>query len=288
MAGLGPILTAIVTPFDDDLAVDEDAFVELMHHLCAHGSDGVVVAATTGEAPTLTYEEHVRLVELAVQRAPRGRDDRRQHRLQRHAPRVRDDRGRDGARRRRRALGDAVLQPAHRAAGSCATTPRSRARPTSPSSSTTSRRARRSTSPTTCSPSSRRSSASTTSSRPTTTTSRRSTACGSLRGQRRHARRTCSTSARPAASSWRATSSAPRCAGWSTSPSTGARSTTVCSDLFGALAVTTNPIPVKAALNLLGHRVGGLRLPLVEADEDERDVVRAVLERHGLLAGAGA
>ena len=37
-------------------------------------------------------------------------------------------------------------------------------------------------------------------------------------------------------------------------------------DLYAGLAVTTNPIPVKAALNLLGHDVGGLRLPLVEAD----------------------
>ena len=36
---------------------------------------------------------------------------------------------------------------------------------------------------------------------------------------------------------------------------------------YEALAVTTNPIPLKAALNLLGHDVGGLRLPLVEADE---------------------
>jgi len=47
--------------------------------------------------------------------------------------------------------------------------------------------------------------------------------------------------------------------------------------------VTTNPIPVKAALNLLGHRVGGLRLPLVEADEREASTIRAMLERYGLL-----
>ena len=40
--------------------------------------------------------------------------------------------------------------------------------------------------------------------------------------------------------------------------------------MIEALAVTTNPIPLKAALNLLGHEVGGLRLPLVEAtDEDD-------------------
>jgi 4-hydroxy-tetrahydrodipicolinate synthase len=54
------------------------------------------------------------------------------------------------------------------------------------------------------------------------------------------------------------------------------------------MGVTTNPIPVKAALNMLGHRVGGLRLPLVEADEDEQAAVRLVLERHGLLQTAGA
>jgi 4-hydroxy-tetrahydrodipicolinate synthase len=51
-----------------------------------------------------------------------------------------------------------------------------------------------------------------------------------------------------------------------------------------ALAVTTNPIPVKAALNLLGHEVGGLRLPLLAATDDETEVVREALEQAGLLA----
>jgi 4-hydroxy-tetrahydrodipicolinate synthase len=55
-----------------------------------------------------------------------------------------------------------------------------------------------------------------------------------------------------------------------------------------ALAVTTNPIPVKAALAMLGHEVGGLRLPLVEATDDEKAVVREALERAGVLAGAPA
>ena len=58
--------------------------------------------------------------------------------------------------------------------------------------------------------------------------------------------------------------------------------------VFDAMAVTTNPLPVKAALNMLGHRVGGLRRPLLEADEDEQAAVRTVLERHGLLQTAGA
>ncbi|MBD0282015.1 MAG: 4-hydroxy-tetrahydrodipicolinate synthase [Thermoleophilaceae bacterium] len=55
-------------------------------------------------------------------------------------------------------------------------------------------------------------------------------------------------------------------------------------DLYKALTVTTNPIPVKAALNLVGHEVGGLRLPLVDADEAETAVIREALERHNLLA----
>ena len=54
-----------------------------------------------------------------------------------------------------------------------------------------------------------------------------------------------------------------------------------------ALAVTTNPIPVKAALAMLGHDVGGLRLPLVEASDEERSVVRA-LEQARVLTVARA
>ena len=56
------------------------------------------------------------------------------------------------------------------------------------------------------------------------------------------------------------------------------------SDLYEALSVTTNPIPIKAAMNLAGHDVGGLRLPLVEATEEEKAVIRTALERHQLLA----
>jgi 4-hydroxy-tetrahydrodipicolinate synthase len=53
-------------------------------------------------------------------------------------------------------------------------------------------------------------------------------------------------------------------------------------ELYGALFVTASPAPVKAALTLLGHQVGGLRLPLVECDEDEVAVVRGALEAVGL------
>ena len=54
------------------------------------------------------------------------------------------------------------------------------------------------------------------------------------------------------------------------------------------LRVVVNPISIKAALNLLGHEVGGLRLPLVEASPDELAQVRSCLERLGLLAAAPA
>jgi 4-hydroxy-tetrahydrodipicolinate synthase len=63
---LGAILTAMVTPFDAEGGFDEASTVRLMHHLADHGSDGVVVAGTTGEATTLSDEEHERLVRLAV------------------------------------------------------------------------------------------------------------------------------------------------------------------------------------------------------------------------------
>ena len=58
--------------------------------------------------------------------------------------------------------------------------------------------------------------------------------------------------------------------------------------VYELLKVQTNPIAIKAALNLLGHDVGGLRLPLVEADEGEVARVRDCLERLGVLSAAAA
>lgn len=71
-ANLGGILTAMVTPFDESFALDEEAAVRLMHHLLEHGSDGLVVCGTTGEAATLSDEEHLRMIELAVTEAKRA------------------------------------------------------------------------------------------------------------------------------------------------------------------------------------------------------------------------
>jgi 4-hydroxy-tetrahydrodipicolinate synthase len=63
---LGAILTAMVTPFDADGRVDEAGAAALMHHLVEHGSDGLVICGTTGEASTLSDEEHLGMIELAV------------------------------------------------------------------------------------------------------------------------------------------------------------------------------------------------------------------------------
>ena len=75
MAGrFGAVLTAMVTPFREDLSLDVDGAQELTRWLLEHGSDGLVVAGTTGEGATLSDEEKSRLwratVEAAGGRAP--------------------------------------------------------------------------------------------------------------------------------------------------------------------------------------------------------------------------
>jgi 4-hydroxy-tetrahydrodipicolinate synthase len=72
MSSLGTLLTAIVTPFDEQGNVNDDAFVALMNHLAENGSDGFVVAGTTGEASTMTDAEQLGLIELAVNERPAG------------------------------------------------------------------------------------------------------------------------------------------------------------------------------------------------------------------------
>jgi 4-hydroxy-tetrahydrodipicolinate synthase len=64
---LGEVLTAIVTPFKADGAVDYDAFRALAEHLVEHGSDGLVVTGTTGEAPTLSDDERQELYRVAIE-----------------------------------------------------------------------------------------------------------------------------------------------------------------------------------------------------------------------------
>jgi len=286
VAGLGAILTAIVTPFDDDLNVDEQAFVDLMHHLAAHGSDGLVVCGTTGEASTLSDEEHLRVVELALQERPDGisitagvgSNDTR------HAVHLTE---------RATALGvDAVLSVtpyynkpnrrgivAHYTEVAKATdvpiflyNVPSRVVVDVPNDllaelaqidgiDYVKQANNDNLAPI--------------------------DGLGIYAGNDDILLRTLEIGG---------------CGGICVAshlvgdemrrmvdePENRADIDASLRDVYAAMSVTTNPIPVKAALELAGHPVGGLRLPLVEADEDERAQIRAVLERHGLLASAGA
>jgi 4-hydroxy-tetrahydrodipicolinate synthase len=284
--GLGQLLTAIVTPFDADLDIDEAAFVELLRHLAEHGSDGAVVAGSTGEAATLTDIEQTDLVRLAVEERPHedftivagaGSNDTR------HAVALTESVTEAGA--------DAILtvtpyyvRPnprglmAHFTAVADATD-----RPVLlyniPSRTATDM--------------------------PNELIAEIAAARENIVGVKQANNDSLApiegldvyagnddTFAR-------------------TLDMGGAGGICVAShlvgdemrrmidepdqrdeidaslrDVYAVLGVTTNPIPVKAALNLLGHRAGGLRLPLVEADERETAAVREALERHGLLAAA--
>ncbi|MBU5595069.1 4-hydroxy-tetrahydrodipicolinate synthase [Amphibacillus sp. MSJ-3] len=62
----GQLLTAMVTPFDENNQIDYEKVTDLMHYLIDNGSDGLVIAGTTGESPTLTYEEKISLFKHAV------------------------------------------------------------------------------------------------------------------------------------------------------------------------------------------------------------------------------
>ena len=62
----GQVLTAMVTPFDQNEEIDFPAVTNLVEHLITNGTDGLVVAGTTGESPTLTTEEKVELFKFVV------------------------------------------------------------------------------------------------------------------------------------------------------------------------------------------------------------------------------
>ena len=64
---LGRVLTAIATPLREDGAIDFDAFQRLANHLVDNGSDGIVVAGTTGEAPTLDDDERIDLIRAGIE-----------------------------------------------------------------------------------------------------------------------------------------------------------------------------------------------------------------------------
>ena len=66
-APFGRVLTAMVTAFDDDGAVDLDGTARVAEHLVAHGHDGVVVSGTTGESPTTSTEEDGQILQAVLE-----------------------------------------------------------------------------------------------------------------------------------------------------------------------------------------------------------------------------
>ncbi len=65
----GEVITAMVTPFDENLKVDFNALEKLVEHLINSGSDAILVAGTTGESPTLTHEEELDLLAFVKEKA---------------------------------------------------------------------------------------------------------------------------------------------------------------------------------------------------------------------------
>ena len=100
MAEIGRLLTAMITPFDDAGAVDYEQAQQLALALLRSGSDGVVVAGTTGEVPTLSHDEKLGLFKAVKQAVgERGRRHRRHRQLQHGREREAGSRGRSRRRR---------------------------------------------------------------------------------------------------------------------------------------------------------------------------------------------
>jgi 4-hydroxy-tetrahydrodipicolinate synthase len=279
---LGGILTAMVTPFDGDGRLNENATVELMHHLLENGSDGLVLAGSTGESPTLTDEEKGRLWELAVAECPEGTtivagtgtyDTRHSVELTERASQI-------------GVTAMLVVAPYYNKPNRLGI----KAHFETVAGSTD---------------------------RPIIVYNIPSRSVidipNDLLGELAEIDNVVAVKQaryedmRPIdgldllAGNDEVLAKVMELGGTGgilvashlvgrqmrriiDEPDSRGEIEDGLSDLYKALTVTTNPIPVKAALNMTGHDVGGLRLPLVEATEDEKAVIRAALERHELLA----
>jgi 4-hydroxy-tetrahydrodipicolinate synthase len=283
---LGTVITAIATPFDDRLNIDEEAFVALMRHLAAHGSDGFVVAGSTGEAATLTDDEHMGLIALAVNERPEGvtiiggtgSNDTR------HAVELTE---------RATAAGvDATLsvtpyyvRPNRRGIVAHYTeVARATDKPVVlyniPSRTATDM------------PNDLLAELAQLD-RVSAVKQANNDNLALVDGLELYAgndevfARTLDLGGAGGilVASHIVGDEMRRMVD---EPEHRAEIDASLRDVYAAMGVTTNPIPVKAALELIGLRAGGLRLPLVEASDEERDAVRATLERHGLLSGAAS
>ena len=277
----GAVLTAIVTPFDADLAVDEQAFVDLMHHLAAHGSDGFIVCGTTGEAPTLYSGEHLRLVELACQNRPAGttivagtgsNNTRHSTWMTQACTELGADAilsvtpyynkpSRRGIVAHYREIAKATDKPI------ILYNVPSRVAIDLPNDLLAELAQI---------------------DRIDYVKQANNDNLAQVDGLGLYTGNDDSFAATLDLGGCGVISVASHVVGdqmrrMVDEPEHRAEINAELADIFAALFVTANPIPVKAALNMLGHRVGGLRLPLIEADDVERAAVRTALERLGLL-----
>ena len=279
---LGGILTAMVTPFDADGGLDEDAAVRLMHHLLENGSDGLVLAGSTGEAATMTDEEKVRLWELGVAEsgdapiiAGTGTYDTR------HSVELTE--------RAHEAGVDAMLvvtpyyvRPNRRGIKAhyeavAAATDRPIVAYNIPSRTATDM------------PNDLLAELAADIDNVTAVKQARYEDMAPVEGMDLLAGNDDVLAQVMDMGGTGGICVASNLIGTEMrriidEPDHRHEIEDGLRDLYKALSVTVNPIPVKTALNMAGHEVGPLRLPLVEASEEEREVIREALERHNLLA----
>jgi len=283
---LGAVLTAIVTPFDAQGRVNEAAFVALMRHLGDNGSDGFVVAGTTGEASTLTDEEQLHLIGLAARERPPGKsivagtgtnDTRHAVHLTERASELGADAmlsvtpyynkpSRLGLKRHYEAIAKATDKPIvlYNIPGRTATNV------------------------------------------PPDLLAELAQIDGVEGVKQANAAELQPVEGLELYAGDDGTFARTLDMGGAggilvashvvgnemrrmvDEPERRAEIDSSLRDVFQTLFLTSSPTCTKAALNLLGHDVGGLRLPLVEATEEEREAVRSMLLRHGLLDGEQA
>jgi 4-hydroxy-tetrahydrodipicolinate synthase len=287
MTDLGAILTAIVTPFDSQGRVNDESFVALMRHLARTGSDGFVVAGTTGEAATLSEDEQLGLIGLAVAERPAnttviggtGTNDTRQ------AVKLTEKATELGV--------DAVLvvtpyynRPSRRGllrhyAAVAAATDKPVVLYNIPARTGTNM------------PPDLLAELAAQNSNIVAVKQANPDELQPIEGLAIYAgddftfQRTLEMGGAGVVSV-ASHIVGPQLRRMLDEPDRRGEIDASLRDVYETLFLTSNPTCVKAALNMLGYAVGGLRLPLVEASESERGAVRAMLERHGLLAGEAA
>ncbi len=75
---------ALATPFTEEGLINYDKFEELVEEQIAGGTDSIIVCGTTGEASTLTHEEHIRAIQFVIDVTKKENPGHRRDRLQLH------------------------------------------------------------------------------------------------------------------------------------------------------------------------------------------------------------